>query len=85
MMFVSTGVHVSNISFRMVVSMGSSSQCFDFIPMTIADCVIGANLNSSGMEFSASWKGTISTKRSLIFSMFGKNSLQMTLPILNHS
>ena len=88
MMFVSIGVHVGNISLRMVVGMGSSLQCFAFIPMTMADttiCVIGANLDSSGIEFSAGWIGRISTKNFLIFSTFDENSLQMTLPILDHS
>ena len=58
MMFVTTGAHVCNISLRMVVGMGSSSQCFDFIPMTIADttvCTINANLDSLGIEFLAGW------------------------------
>ena len=54
MMFVSTRAHVSNISLRMFVDMGSSSQHFDVIPITSADtsvCIINANLDSSGNEF----------------------------------
>ena len=58
MMFVSIGVHVGNMGLGMVVGMGSSSQYFDFITMTIADtsvCIIGANLESLGIEFLAGW------------------------------
>ena len=79
MIFVTTGVHVDNIYLRMVVGMGSGSECFNFIPMTIADtsvCIIGANLDSSGIEY---LKGQISPKRSLIFSIFIENSLQIEI------